>query len=108
MLGGGGVANSKHKVFSCEAKLGGLGACSPRFLFKNGAIRSNLMHSMTQFSLHYFAVLRSFLLPLQTSLKTKKLKNLKCDLMVLKMVLTSAGTVLIPFLASKKKSSSWT
>ena len=29
------------------------------------------------------------MLPLQTSLKTKKKKNLKCDLMVLKAVLTS-------------------
>ena len=31
------------------------------------------------------------MLPLQTSLKTKK-KNLKCDLMVLKAVLTSTGS----------------
>ena len=33
------------------------------------------------------------MLPLQTSLK----KNLKCDLMVLRAVMTSAGTVLTPF-----------
>ena len=32
------------------------------------------------------------MLPLQTSLKTKKKKNLKCDLMVLKAVLTSTGS----------------
>ena len=32
------------------------------------------------------------MLPLQTSLKTKKKKNLKCDLMVLKAVLTSIGS----------------
>ena len=33
------------------------------------------------------------MLPLQTSLKTKKKKNLKCDLMVLKAVPTSDETV---------------
>ena len=43
------------------------------------------------------------MLPLQTSLQTKKENNLKCDLMVLKAVLTSAGTVLIPFWPQSKK-----
>ena len=42
------------------------------------------------------------MLPLQTSLKTKK-KNLKCDLMILKAVLTSDETVLIPFWLQRKK-----
>ena len=41
------------------------------------------------------------MLPLQTSLKTKKKNNLKCDLMV--EVLTSAGIVLIPFWLQRKK-----
>ena len=52
------------------------------------------MHSRAHFSLHYFAVLEAIflMLPLQTSLKTKKKKNLKCDLMVLKAVLTSTGS----------------
>ena len=41
-------------------------------------------------------VLRYFfqMLPLQTSLKIKKEKSLKCDLMVFEVVLTSAGTIL--------------
>ena len=42
-------------------------------------------------------------LPLQTSLKTRKKKNLKCDLMVLKAALTSDGIVLIPFRLQRKK-----
>ena len=43
------------------------------------------------------------MLPLQTSLKTRKKKNLKCDLMVLKAALTSDGIVLIPFWLQRKK-----
>ena len=43
------------------------------------------------------------MLPFQTSLKTKKKKNLKCDLMVSKAVLTSDETVLIPFWLKRKK-----
>ena len=43
------------------------------------------------------------MLPLQTCLKTKKKKNLKCDLMVVKAVLTSDGTVLIYFWLQRKK-----
>ena len=43
------------------------------------------------------------MLPLQTSLKTKK-KNLKCDLMVLKAALTSTGSSGF----TEKKTSSWT
>ena len=42
------------------------------------------------------------MMPLQTSLKTKKKKNLKCDLMVLKAALTSDGTVLVPVWLQKK------
>ena len=43
------------------------------------------------------------MLPSQTSLKTNKKNNLKCDLMVLKVTLTSDGTVLIPFWLQSKK-----
>ena len=49
------------------------------------------MHSRA----HFFAVFEAIffkMLPLQTSLKTNKKKNLKCDLMVLKAVLTSTGS----------------
>ena len=35
--------------------------------------------------------------------ENKEKKNLKCDLMVLKAVLTSAGTLLIPFWLQRKK-----
>ena len=46
------------------------------------------------------------MLPLQTSLKTKKKKILKCNLMVLKVLLTLDGTVhvLIPLWLQKKTS----
>ena len=43
------------------------------------------------------------MLPLQTSLKTRKKKNLKYDFMVLKAALTSDGIVLIPFWLQRKK-----
>ena len=43
------------------------------------------------------------MLPLHTSLKTKKKKNLKCEFVVLKAVLTSAGTILIPLWLQRKK-----
>ena len=45
------------------------------FFSKNGAIRRNLVHSRAHFSLHFFAVFEVIffkMLPLQTSLKTKK------------------------------------
>ena len=43
------------------------------------------------------------MLPLQTSLKTRKKKNLKCDLMVLKAALISDRIALIPFWLQRKK-----
>ena len=73
-----------------------------------------IVHSRAHFSLHYFAVFEGFfffckkMLPMQTSLKTKKKKNLKCELMVLKAVLTSAGTVRISFWLQRNRVSSWT
>ena len=45
------------------------------------------------------------MMPLQISLKTKKKKNLKCNLMILKAALTSDGTVLVPVRLQKKAGS---
>ena len=50
------------------------------FFSKNGAIWRNLVHSRAHFSLHFFAVFEVIFFKL-LPLKTKKKKNLRCDLM---------------------------
>ena len=72
-------------------------ACSTGFLFgKKSEIWCILVHSRAHFSLHCFAIFEVFFFNVAVADKSEK-KNLKCDLMVLRAVLTSAGTVLIPF-----------
>ena len=82
---------------------------SKKVFLKNCTTWCILVHSSAHFRLKNFAVLECFfvcvflMLPLQKSLKTKKMKKLKCDLMVLKAVLTSDGSVLLPFWLQRKQ-----
>ena len=101
----------KHKVFSCEgrrreAMLVGPGDLLLQIFFeKNDAIRCNLVHSRAHISRYYIAgyeVIFNVAFADKPEIK-KKEKSLKCDLMVFEAVLTSAGTILIPFWLQRTK-----
>ena len=84
----------------------GCGACSPGNVLKNCTIwcflGPILAFKILLFVLGFF-ICFFLMLPLQTSLKTRKKKNLKCALMVKKAALASDGIVLITFWLQRKE-----
>ena len=114
----GGAQFSISKVFSCErrkhdAMLGGPGHATPEFFEKQNCatrciafvafwcILGHILVCITLRFLRLFFFIK--MLPLQTSLQTKKENYLKCDLMVLK-----SRDRTFTVLAAKKESPSWT
>ena len=79
----------------------GSGACFPENCLKNCAVWCILVHSSANFSLHYFAIFEVNLF--NVAFADKSENDQKKNLKVLKAILISAGTVLIPFWLHRKK-----
>ena len=74
-------------------------------IVKKCAIWCILVHSRAHFSLHYFAIFEVIFF--NVAFEDKSENDQKKNLKVLKAILISAGTVLIPFWLHRKKNS-WT